>query len=158
MLGLFAFFYGCLHFTTYLWLDKFFDLGRNAKDVVEAPVHHRRVSPPSCCWCRWRSPRPPGWIRRLGGRRWQMLHRLIYVSAIAGRGALLLAGEVGYPVAGDVWGDHRCPFGVPAGGELDEGPEAAATGGGCAGERAYALLRGDRSLTVAARKPAEKSV
>ncbi len=33
MLGLFAFFYGCLHFTTYLWLDKFFDFGEIVKDV-----------------------------------------------------------------------------------------------------------------------------
>jgi len=33
----FAFFYGCLHFTTYIWPDKFFDLGRNGKDVSKRP-------------------------------------------------------------------------------------------------------------------------
>ena len=37
MLGLFAFFYGCLHFTTYLWLDKFFDFSEIAKDVWKRP-------------------------------------------------------------------------------------------------------------------------
>jgi len=37
MLGLFAFFYGCLHFTTYLWLDKFFDFHEIVKDVWKRP-------------------------------------------------------------------------------------------------------------------------
>jgi sulfoxide reductase heme-binding subunit YedZ len=37
MLGLFAFFYACLHFTTYIWLDQFFDLHSMAKDVVKRP-------------------------------------------------------------------------------------------------------------------------
>ena len=37
MLGLFAFFYGCLHFTTYIWLDQFFDLHSIAKDVLKRP-------------------------------------------------------------------------------------------------------------------------
>src|SRR6267154_2313328 len=37
MIGLFAFFYGCLHFTTYIWLDKFFDLSEMWKDVAKRP-------------------------------------------------------------------------------------------------------------------------
>ncbi|HXA82185.1 MAG TPA: ferric reductase-like transmembrane domain-containing protein, partial [Methylomirabilota bacterium] len=37
MLGLFAFFYGCLHFTTYIWLDKFFDLKEVWKDIAKRP-------------------------------------------------------------------------------------------------------------------------
>ena len=37
MLGLFAFFYASLHFTTYIWLDQFFDPGSIAKDVVKRP-------------------------------------------------------------------------------------------------------------------------
>ena len=37
MIGLFAFFYGCLHFTTYIWLDKFFDLHEMLKDIVKRP-------------------------------------------------------------------------------------------------------------------------
>src|SRR5207253_9129901 len=37
MLGLFAFFYGLLHFTTYIWLDKFFNLREMVKDVAKRP-------------------------------------------------------------------------------------------------------------------------
>src|SRR5258708_37073947 len=37
MIGLFAFFYGCLHFTTFIWLDKFFDLAEMLHDVVKRP-------------------------------------------------------------------------------------------------------------------------
>jgi sulfoxide reductase heme-binding subunit YedZ len=83
MLGLFAFFYGCLHFTTYLWLDKFFDFHEIAQDVVKRPfitagfLAFIAMVPLALT-------STAGWIRRLGGRRWQMLHRLIYVSAIAG--------------------------------------------------------------------------
>jgi sulfoxide reductase heme-binding subunit YedZ len=83
MLGLFAFFYGCLHFTTYLWLDKFFDFAEISKDVWKRPFI-------TAGFLGFISMAPlaltstAGWIRRLGGRRWQMLHRLVYVSAIAG--------------------------------------------------------------------------
>ena len=41
MLGLFAFFYGCLHLTTWVWLDKFFDLSRNVEGCGEAPFYYR---------------------------------------------------------------------------------------------------------------------
>jgi len=83
MLGLFAFFYGCLHFMTYLWLDKFFDFHEIAKDVWKRPFI-------TAGFLGFISMAPlaltstAGWIRRLGGRRWQMLHRLVYVSACAG--------------------------------------------------------------------------
>jgi methionine sulfoxide reductase heme-binding subunit len=83
MLGLFAFFYGCLHFTTYLWLDKFFNLDEIAKDVWKRPFI-------TAGFLGFVSMLPlaltstAGWIRRLGGRRWQKLHRLIYLSATAG--------------------------------------------------------------------------
>ena len=43
MLGLFAFFYACLHFTTYIWLDKFFDLAEMWKDVVKRALHYGRL-------------------------------------------------------------------------------------------------------------------
>jgi methionine sulfoxide reductase heme-binding subunit len=83
MLGLFAFFYGCLHFTTYLWLDKFFDFHEIAKDVWKRPfitvgfLGFISMAPLALT-------STAGWIRRMGGRRWQRLHRLIYVSAMAG--------------------------------------------------------------------------
>ena len=83
MLGLFAFFYGCAHFTIYLWLDKFFNLHEILLDigkrkyitvgflgfVLLVPLAITSTA---------------GWIRRLGGKRWQALHRLIYFAAIAG--------------------------------------------------------------------------
>jgi methionine sulfoxide reductase heme-binding subunit len=83
MFGLFAFFYGCLHFTTYVCLDKFFDLAEMWKDVAKRPyitigfTGFVLLIPLAIT-------STAGWIRRLGGRRWQLLHRLIYVSAVAG--------------------------------------------------------------------------
>jgi sulfoxide reductase heme-binding subunit YedZ len=83
MVGLFAFFYACLHFTTYIWLDKFFDLHEMWADIVKrkfitvgflAFVLLIPLAVTSTA----------GWIRRLGGKRWQRLHQLIYVSAMAG--------------------------------------------------------------------------
>src|SRR6202163_994602 len=83
MLGLFAFFYGCLHFTTYIWLDKFFDLSEMWKDIVKRKyitvgfTAFLLLIPLAVT-------STAGWIRRLGGKRWQRLHRLIYVSAALG--------------------------------------------------------------------------
>jgi sulfoxide reductase heme-binding subunit YedZ len=83
MFGLFAFFYACLHFTTYIWLDKFFDLAEMWRDVAK-----RRYITVGFTAFVLLIPlavtSTTGWIRRLGGRRWQSLHRLIYISAIAG--------------------------------------------------------------------------
>jgi sulfoxide reductase heme-binding subunit YedZ len=80
MLGLFAFFYGCLHLTTYVWLDKFFDVSAMIQDVAK-----RRFITVGFTAFVLLIPlaltSTAGWIRRLGGRRWQALHRLIYVSA-----------------------------------------------------------------------------
>ena len=83
MLGLFAFFYGSLHFLTYIWLDQFFAVDDIVKDIAKRPfitvgftafVLMMPVAVTSTA----------GWIRRLGGKRWQRIHRLVYVSAIAG--------------------------------------------------------------------------
>lgn len=83
MLGLFAFFYGCLHFMTWLWLDKFFDVHAMLADVAK-----RRFITVGFLGFVLMVPlavtSTKGWIRRMGGKRWQMLHRAIYVTAIAG--------------------------------------------------------------------------
>lgn len=83
MLGLFAFFYACLHFTTYIWLDKFFDWGEMWKDVTV-----RRFITAGALSFTLMIPlaltSTSGWVRRLGGKNWQRLHRAIYVSAAAG--------------------------------------------------------------------------
>jgi sulfoxide reductase heme-binding subunit YedZ len=82
MIGLFAFFYGSLHFLTWFGLDKFFDFHEILKDVLK-----RRFI--IAGFAAFLSMLPlaitstTGWIRRLGGKRWQRLHRLIYFSAIA---------------------------------------------------------------------------
>ncbi|HEX3543800.1 MAG TPA: protein-methionine-sulfoxide reductase heme-binding subunit MsrQ [Candidatus Acidoferrum sp.] len=83
MLGLFAFFYACLHFTTYIWLDKFFDLSEMWKDIAK-----RKYITVGFAAFLLLIPlaitSTAGWIRRLGGKRWQQLHRLIYLSAALG--------------------------------------------------------------------------
>lgn len=83
MFGLFAFFYGTLHFLTYIWLDKFFDVHEMLKDVAKRRfitvgfTAFVLMIPLAVTSTR-------GWIRRLGGKRWNLLHRLIYISAVAG--------------------------------------------------------------------------
>jgi len=83
MFGLFAFFYGCLHFMTYLWLDKFFDLSEIVKDVYKRPFITAGFTG-FVAMVPLAVTSTAGWIRRLGGRRWNMLHRLVYLSAVAG--------------------------------------------------------------------------
>ncbi len=83
MLGLFAFFYVCLHFLTYLGPDQSFDLSGMWKDVAKRPFI-------TVGFAAFVSLIPlaitstAGWIRRIGGKRWQMLHRLIYFAAVCG--------------------------------------------------------------------------
>ena len=83
MIGLFAFFYGSLHFTTYIWLDKFFDLHEMFKDIAKRPFITVGFSAfvlliPLALTSTAAS------IRRLGGKNWQRLHRLIYLTGILG--------------------------------------------------------------------------
>jgi methionine sulfoxide reductase heme-binding subunit len=82
MLGLFAFFYGCLHFTTYIWLDKFFDLHEMLADVAKRKFITVGFSA-FILMIPLALTSTQGMIRRLG-KRWTTLHRLIYISAIAG--------------------------------------------------------------------------
>jgi sulfoxide reductase heme-binding subunit YedZ len=83
MLGLFAFSYACLHFLTYIGPDQSFDLSAMWKDVAK-----RRYITVGFAAFVLLIPlaitSTTGWIRRLGGKRWQHLHRAIYVSAIFG--------------------------------------------------------------------------
>lgn len=83
MLGLYAFFYVCLHFAIYIWLDHFFDWARIGEDIAKRPyvtvgfaaflllvplaLTSNKVS-----------------IRKLTGKRWQQLHWLVYPAAICG--------------------------------------------------------------------------
>ena len=83
MTGLFAFFYGSLHFLTYLWLDKLFDFHQIWKDTAKRPFITAGFAA-FVLMVPLALTSTAGWIRRLGGKRWQMLHRLVYASAIAG--------------------------------------------------------------------------
>lgn len=83
MVGLFAFFYGFLHFTTWICLDKWFDWNEMLKDVAKRPfitvgfTGFALMAPLAVT-------STAGWVRRLGYVRWERLHRLIYLTAIAG--------------------------------------------------------------------------
>jgi sulfoxide reductase heme-binding subunit YedZ len=83
MVGLFAFFYGCLHFLTWFWLDKQFDFTEMGKDILK-----RRFITVGMTALALMAPlaitSTAGWVRRLGFVRWQRLHRLVYFSALAG--------------------------------------------------------------------------
>jgi methionine sulfoxide reductase heme-binding subunit len=81
MLGLFAFFYASLHLLTYVTFDQVFDLGLIVKDVIKRPFIAAGMTA-FLLMIPLAITSTKGWIRRLG-KRWQLLHRLIYVSAIA---------------------------------------------------------------------------
>jgi sulfoxide reductase heme-binding subunit YedZ len=83
MIGLFAFFYASLHFTTFFWFDHFFDVQEMLKDVAKRPfilvgfTAFVLLIPLAITSTN-------GMVKRLGGKRWQWLHRLIYVIAPLG--------------------------------------------------------------------------
>ncbi len=83
LVGLFAFFYVCLHFVTYLVLDQELDLAAALKDIPQRPfiavgfVAFVLLIPLAVTSTTWS-------IRKLGGKNWNRLHKLVYISAIAG--------------------------------------------------------------------------
>ena len=83
MLGLFAFFYACLHFLTYAGVDQSFDLSAILADVVKHPY----ITVGFTCFVLLiplAATSTNAMQRRLGGRRWQLLHRLVYLIAVGG--------------------------------------------------------------------------
>jgi sulfoxide reductase heme-binding subunit YedZ len=83
MLGLFAFFYAVMHFTTFLWFDHFFDLNEMLKDVVKRPFITVGFAA-FLLLIPLAATSTNGMIKRLGARRWQGLHRAIYLIAPLG--------------------------------------------------------------------------
>jgi len=83
LIGLFAFFYGSLHFATYLGVDKFFDFHEIWADIAKRPYITVGFAG-FVCMIPLAITSTAGWIRRMGGKRWQVLHRLVYASAVAG--------------------------------------------------------------------------
>src|SRR5438552_9452986 len=82
MLGLLAFFYALLHFSTYIVLDHFFDFQRIMKDILKRPYVTVGFTA-FVLMIPLAITSTAGMIRRLG-KRWQQLHRLVYIAAIAG--------------------------------------------------------------------------
>ena len=83
MLGLFAFFYGCLHLLAYTWFDKAFKLGAIVEDTLKRPfiflgMFAFLVLVPLAITS------TNNMVKRLGGRRWSRLHKLAYVAAVSG--------------------------------------------------------------------------
>jgi len=82
-LGLFAFFYGFLHLATYIWLDRFFNFKSVPGDVVSRPfialgmLAFFLMAPLAVTSTN-------KMLKRLGGKRWNKLHKLIYVAGVAG--------------------------------------------------------------------------
>lgn len=83
MLGLFAFFYVCLHFLSWSWIDKVFDWDEIVKDVIKRPF----ITLGFTCFVLLiplAATSTNAMVRRLGGRRWRRLHKLVYAIAIGG--------------------------------------------------------------------------
>ena len=83
MLGLFAFFYVCLHFLTYLGPDQSFNFAGMLKDVVKRPFITVGFAA-FVLLIPLAITSTASWVRRLGGKRWQALHRSIYLCAVLG--------------------------------------------------------------------------
>lgn len=83
MLGLFGFFYATLHVSAFIAIDMFFDWSDIVSEVIERPW----ITIGMASWLLLvplAITSTKGWIRRLGGRRWSRLHRLVYVAAAGG--------------------------------------------------------------------------
>lgn len=83
MLGLFTFFHAFVHWMTYIWLDQFFMWDEIVKDIIKRPMITSGMAA-FVFMIPLAITSTKKWIGRLGGKRWQMLHRLIYLSGVAG--------------------------------------------------------------------------
>ena len=99
MLGLFAFFYGFLHLGTYLAFDRYFNFKSVPADVAQRPFIALGMLAfflmiPLAITSTGKM------VNRLGGARWKMLHKLVYVAAIAGvlHFWLLVKSDIRWPL------------------------------------------------------------
>ena len=83
MLGLFAFFYGALHLLTYVWFDRLFNLPSVVQDVGRRPFILVGMTA-FFLMVPLAITSTNKMVKRLGGKRWARLHRLVYLAAIAG--------------------------------------------------------------------------
>lgn len=100
MAGLFAFFYGSLHFITYVWFDKYFKFPAIVHDIGKRPfillgmLSFGLMIPLALTSTN-------NMVKRLGGKRWNRLHQLVYVSGVAGalHYYLLVKADIRKPAA-----------------------------------------------------------
>ncbi|MCW8834930.1 MAG: sulfoxide reductase heme-binding subunit YedZ [Rhodospirillales bacterium] len=83
MIGLFAFFYAALHLSSYVVLDQFFDWSAIWKDIIKRPYITVGMAT-FIALIPLAATSTNAMVRRLGGRRWKMLHRLVYAAGIGG--------------------------------------------------------------------------
>jgi sulfoxide reductase heme-binding subunit YedZ len=83
MIGLFAFFYGTIHFMIYFVLDRSLMFDGLWEDIVKRPYITMGFTG-FVLMIPLAITSTKGWIRRLGGHRWNLLHKLVYVSAVLG--------------------------------------------------------------------------
>ena len=83
LLGLFAFFYGFLHLLTYLWFDRYFNLKSVPGDVVSRPFITLGMAA-FLLMIPLALTSTNKMVRRLGGKRWNRLHKLVYAAGVAG--------------------------------------------------------------------------
>jgi sulfoxide reductase heme-binding subunit YedZ len=83
MLGLFAFFYGTLHLLTYIWFDRLFNLASTVKDVAQRPFILVGMTA-FLLMVPLAITSTNKMVKRLGGKRWARLHRVVYVAAVLG--------------------------------------------------------------------------
>ena len=106
-----AFFYACLHFSTWLVLDWFFDFASMAADVVERPFITLGMAT-FLLLLPLAVTSTAAMIRRLG-KRWQQLHRLVYVAGAHRRHPFLVGGQGGLPGAAALCARAERPAWVP---------------------------------------------
>jgi methionine sulfoxide reductase heme-binding subunit len=83
MLGLFAFFYGFLHLLTYIWFDRYFNLRSVPGDIVSRPFIAIGMTA-FFLMVPLAITSTNAMVKRLGGKRWSRLHKLIYLAGVAG--------------------------------------------------------------------------
>jgi sulfoxide reductase heme-binding subunit YedZ len=83
MLGLYAFFYGFLHLMTYIWFDRFFNLKSTAQDIVARPFIAIGMAT-FFIMIPLAITSTNKMVKRLGGKRWNRLHKVVYLAGIGG--------------------------------------------------------------------------
>ncbi|HEX6044474.1 MAG TPA: protein-methionine-sulfoxide reductase heme-binding subunit MsrQ [Pyrinomonadaceae bacterium] len=83
MLGLFAFFYGSLHLLTYIWFDRVFNLASTVRDIAQRPFILVGMTA-FLLMIPLAITSTNKMVKRLGGKRWARLHRVVYLAAIFG--------------------------------------------------------------------------